>query len=299
MLRLISLPQRIITMKTPHTSAALSAALLVHSTMARVTPPDNGYVLACKGQGCDNCPVATSINEGYPQCLIYNSADSLGQDFAGKSGMGYDVWWDSGAPNAGCEIIVRTPASTDLPACGYYERGWKQAGCYYTAVQDSFMLQYCCGTGDCEAAAPAASVADAHYQMMHGNTSAVSLKVGNLVGESGKRSIEDFGDISWKRSDHHVAKDTLEERAKCTFHPTSGRTTEGGRQVKASGTNVCNNPGGCSIRVDASVTEGETISPSLTANLFDVISAAVGYTFMKSTTYTVSTTYNQAQGTTG
>lgn len=287
-------------MKTSHTGAALSAAFVFHSAAAMVTPPTDGNVLACKAQGCDDCPEQASVNEGYPECLIYQSAD-LGQGYAGKDGTGYSIWWDSGTPNAGCQIIVRTPASTDLPGCGYYERGWSQAGCYYTSIQDSFMLQYCCGSGDCGAASPAASIADAHYQMAQGNTSAVSLKVGSLIGQSGKRSIQDIGDFSYERSDYQAAANGLLERAsdECTFNPTSGKTTEGGRQIRASGTTVCNSPGGCSIRVDVSVTVGEMIAPMLTVNLFDVISAAVGYTFMKSDTYTVATTYNQQQGTTG
>ena len=296
-------------MRLLKTSAALQAAFCVHSAWAQSSvPPSGGSIAACHSQGCDACPRVASANEGYPSCLIYNSNDALGQDYASSSGNGYDVWWNSGAPNPSCKIIVRTPASTDLPACGYFLTSWNSAGCFYTAIQQSFMLQYCCGSGDCDAAAPARSVAEAHSEVLRGNTTIVSLAVGNLelLGNSGKRSIEGVGEINWKRSDHAYTKRAEVEVGApklvprdCVFHPTSDKVTQGGQQVKASDTQTCNTQGGCSQAASVAVTEGQSISPSLSANLFSVISAAVGYTFMESKTYTVTTTYSQKQGTSG
>lgn len=181
------------------------------------------------------------------------------------------------------------------------------------------MLQYCCGQGDCDAAAPAASIADAHSQALQGNTTVVSLKFGDVtgLGESGKRSIEGLGEVTWQRSDHAYSRRadgieseteperpqtlsrSLHQKRDCTFRPTSDRVTEGGRQVKASDTQICNSPNGCSLMISVAVTEGYSINPTLTANLFSTISAAVGYTFTESKTSTVATTYTQTAGTNG
>jgi hypothetical protein len=310
-------------------ATAVFSAAIVASVMARVTPPTDGNILACHGQGCDNCPVATSVNAGEPTCLVYNSADVLGQSFAAKGGNGYEVWWDSGPADPTCKIIVRTPASTDLPACGYYLTSWSQAGCYYTFIQQTFMLQFCCGSGDCEAASPARSVRDARLQARSGNTTMVSLMLGSMesLGESGKRSIEGVGEIGWRHTpaeESPVALDAetpapaeaatvspkiqapaAERRAAddvggdCVFHPAGGKVTEGYKQYKASDTNTCNTSGGCSETASVAVTEGYSTSPTLTGNFYGVISAAVGYTFTKSMTYTATNTFTQGQGTTG
>lgn len=116
---------------------------------------ENGNIAACKAQACRDCPIYASANQGYPTCLIYGSSGNL-DGYEADSGHGYDVCkfysgpcclienlltlctgWNSGQPNPGCQIIVRTPASTDLPACGYFLRGWGDAGCYYTLIQQS------------------------------------------------------------------------------------------------------------------------------------------------------------------
>lgn len=287
-------------------SAILYALLLAQSVAAQTTPPSDGFIGACRGQGCGDCAVVTDSSEGFPNCLIYDSAATLGQDYATADGKGYDVWWNSGTPNPSCKIVVRTPASTDIPQCGYFLTAWDQAGCYFTSIQRSFMLQYCCGQGDCDAAAPAASIAEAHTQALQGNTTVVSLKFDNLAarGESGSHNIEGIGEVTWKRSDHATARrsevpNLLPRQSDCKFIPTSDRITEGGRQVKATQTQICNSPGGCSQTITVTVTEGQSINPMLTGNFFMIISAAVGYTFTESKSFAVGTTYTQEQGTTG
>lgn len=241
-------------MKTFGTRMAALAAFSVAYALPKDTPPGGGSVLAYPSQGCNNCLASASANRGFPDCIIYDSDDNLGQEFATSDGAGYNVWWDSGPPNPDCQIIVRTPASTDTPACGYFLTGWKKAGCYKTLITDSFMLQYCCGSGDCDAARPAASIEDAHYQMLHGNTSSVSLMIENLSGPSGKSSIEGIGEIAWERVDHRSSENEFERRTqdapgKCTFSPSTGKVREGGRQTRITSNTVCNSGGSCSDTV--------------------------------------------------
>lgn len=303
-------------MKVSNMDAALYAALLARSAMAKVDPPTNGNILACKAEGCDDCPLSFPVTTGHPACEVLASADILGTDFVSNNtgGNGYDVWWDSGPPQDTCQLVVRTPASTDLPACGYYLTSWSQEGCYYTSVMETFMLQFCCGTGDCDAASPAATIEEARAQALVGKTAYVNIG-GGSVGkrDSGKETIEGVGEVSWKRSDYayskreeiskpvEVTSPKLDRRADgdCIFHPTSDLVTEGGQQVKASDTNVCNTQGGCAIAASVAITTGETISPMLTGTFFGAIAAAVGYSFTTSTTYMVTNTYTQTQGTTG
>lgn len=296
-------------MKDLTPSAAMHIIALIGSAIAQSPAPTDGSISACHGQICDDCPKIASANEGFPTCLIYDSPSQLGPSFSSPSGNGYDVWWNSGKPNDDCRIVVRTPASTDLPACGYFLTSWSQAGCYYTSIVQSFMLQYCCGQGDCDAASPAASMADAHAQAKMGNTTILSIPMDDLGASGasfGTRSIEGVGDFSWKRSDHtYTKREPVEEpkvhRRDCTFNPTTDRTSVGGRQVRASGTQVCNTQGGCALTTVATVTEGRSLSAtfSLTQGTWNAVGSSLGYTFSESKSYSVSTDYTQSQGTTG
>lgn len=295
---------------------AICAAPLACLTMAQTTPPPGGgYISACHSQQCDgSCEASASANAGFPDCVTHDSRTNLGPAYAAASGHGYDVWWNSGKPDDTCRIVVRSPARTDLPLCGNYVTSWSQAGCYYTAVLESFILQYCCGTGDCDAASPARSMADAKAQAMMGNTTFVNLDLSSMfaASDTGTQDIDGIGQASWKRSDHaysrredinkpsEIFKSPLHRRD-CAFHPTSDRITEGGRQARATPSQECNTPGGCSISVATAVSVGRTISGGLNIGegVWNAISATLGYSFTVTRSYTVTAMFMQTEGTSG
>ena len=64
-------------------------------------------ISACKDQGCSDCPVYAFATNGFPDCVIYNSADNLG-GYEVESGNGYRVWWNSGQPGDNCQVYVST-----------------------------------------------------------------------------------------------------------------------------------------------------------------------------------------------
>ena len=59
-----------------------------------------------------------------------------------------------GEPNPECQIIIMSPVGQDVAGtnCGNVVLASKSAGCYYTHLDSTFMVQYCCGSGDCAAA---------------------------------------------------------------------------------------------------------------------------------------------------
>jgi hypothetical protein len=46
-------------------------------------------------------------------------------------------------------VIVRSPAYADVQNCGTPVGLFKNAGCAILPIQQTFMLQFCCGDGDC------------------------------------------------------------------------------------------------------------------------------------------------------
>ncbi|KAH8892268.1 hypothetical protein GQ53DRAFT_596485, partial [Thozetella sp. PMI_491] len=106
----------------------------------------------CKDDQCGDCPVSvTSAGTGFPNCVTYNSDDVFkNQGFPGAAGGGYEPWIDIAQPDQGCQIIVKSPAHTTLPGCGYTIGSFEQAVCAVLDIEKSFMVQYCCGIDQCK-----------------------------------------------------------------------------------------------------------------------------------------------------
>ena len=68
-----------------------------------------------------------------------------------KFSSGYSVFLDVFEPDNGCAVLVKSPASTDEPGCGYVVGYFKNAVCTKMSLDKTFMIQHCCN-GDCEKA---------------------------------------------------------------------------------------------------------------------------------------------------
>ncbi|KAL8994416.1 MAG: hypothetical protein Q9169_005603 [Polycauliona sp. 2 TL-2023] len=112
----------------------------------------------CKDGSCsdvDNaCPSQiTTAGDGFPQCKIYDVETVLHvEDFEIAEGGGTSVFLDVFEPDAGCAVLVKSPASTDEPGCGYIVGNFKNAVCAKINLKKTFMIQQCCGSSECEAA---------------------------------------------------------------------------------------------------------------------------------------------------
>ncbi|OAQ64465.1 hypothetical protein VFPPC_05734 [Pochonia chlamydosporia 170] len=108
----------------------------------------------CTDNKCEKCPVSvTSDGTGYPNCVVYESKDIFpGQGFTGSKGGGYAPFINIEEPDHGCSVIIKSPADTDIQGCGYPIGSFKHAACAAVNLDKTFMVQFCCGSGDCEAA---------------------------------------------------------------------------------------------------------------------------------------------------
>ena len=80
-------------------------------------------------------------------------------------------------------MIVKSPASTDEEACGYVVGSFKNAVCAQMNLKETFMIQYCCGSGDCEAATGSAKRVRGleNRRALEGRASEVRGKNGKIV----------------------------------------------------------------------------------------------------------------------
>ena len=65
---------------------------------------------------------------------------------------GFEVFLDIPQPDPSCTIIIRSPASVDEPECGLVVGAFKNGGCVKLIMRETFLTQFCCGSGDCGAA---------------------------------------------------------------------------------------------------------------------------------------------------
>lgn len=65
---------------------------------------------------------------------------------------GYAPFINIEEPDHGCSVIIKSPADTDIEGCGYPIGSFKHAACAAVNIEKTFMVQFCCGSSDCEAA---------------------------------------------------------------------------------------------------------------------------------------------------
>ncbi|KAJ4294363.1 hypothetical protein N0V90_008053 [Kalmusia sp. IMI 367209] len=137
------------------TATALSAAALI-------TKLSSAQLLTfCKDNQCGDCPVAPGQAVGYPLCNIYNTETVLGDNgFQGVAGGGFQTWVDVPEPDEGCTVLIRSPAGVDQENCGVPVGMFSSGTCANVPLKQTFMMQYCCGSGDCTAAGVQRRTAD-------------------------------------------------------------------------------------------------------------------------------------------
>ncbi|CAJ2513932.1 Uu.00g020510.m01.CDS01 [Anthostomella pinea] len=111
----------------------------------------------CGDNECGSCSVqVTDAGTGYPNCVVYSTQDVFGgqDEFNGSDSGGFAPFMDVPKPDDGCEIIIKSPASTRRAGCGHPIGSYKDGVCAALELDTTFMVQFCCGTGDCQAALP-------------------------------------------------------------------------------------------------------------------------------------------------
>ncbi|KAH7304734.1 hypothetical protein B0I35DRAFT_484294 [Stachybotrys elegans] len=114
----------------------------------------SAQVGVCKEGGCGDCPVSTTtVGTGWPECVIYNSADVFTGLFDRNADTGkWDVWFDFPSNDQTCQWLLKSPAAVDIQTCGVPLVITRGPACRSVSLDESFMLQFCCGSGDCCAA---------------------------------------------------------------------------------------------------------------------------------------------------
>ncbi|KAI1425419.1 hypothetical protein F5Y12DRAFT_374696 [Xylaria sp. FL1777] len=148
-------------------ASRLPLALVALASALRVTAMDP--FTFCKDDQCGDCPVSvTSLGTGFPDCAIYSSKDVFGnQGFPQKDNV---IQAHLAVPQldeqAPCYLIFKSPASTTMPGCGETQKFFQDETCGTVNLKETFMVQFCCGTGDCSAAGIPAQTGGKRSQLL-------------------------------------------------------------------------------------------------------------------------------------
>ena len=219
--------------------------------------------------------------------------DDFNQQSTDVQHSGYSVFVDIPQPDPGCSLIVRSPASVDVQGCGVVVGAFKNAGCVNLVLKETFMAQFCCGSGDC-------SAAGVGKKMIRGMN---YPRGGTLLGagfrDANGKPIEPIqvGEPpEWKNPPQKERRD-LARRDDCTYTPDGDLfTTNAPTQIVLTG--VDGGTGGAEVKItqERSVSRSTTIEAGIN---WEIISASVSVTFEESITNGQEKTFTVPAGQAG
>ena len=187
--------------------------------------------------------------------------------------------------------MVMSPASRDTENCGSPLLTVNSATCQRVVLQSTFMLQFCCGVGDCKAAAGGAIF---------------------LKNSTTSEMITPFD-----QGPPRVGNIRLSKRECGEFVVTDGPYSSIGQPQRVSADQGCGPTGACSVALDRTATQSRTLSVSLSVGRFmrlhsmntftdispgdpwGVISASVGVDFTESSSISWTRDWDLDEGSTG
>ncbi|KAK4501093.1 hypothetical protein PRZ48_006899 [Zasmidium cellare] len=279
----------------------LSIGLVALSILNKATAVPNFSF--CTNEPCTNCPVSVSSEgTGYPECVIYNSENVFGnQGFSGSEGGGTEAYLDIPDPGEGCYIIVKSPADTTMEGCGVPIGVYGHATCSALDLKSNFMVQFCCGSGDCTAAGATKRSAKFRTSDLTTAGGIISLKLGGPNGTD-IEPVQTGLPPELRVESESGKRDSLITRdAACTagsWVPDSGMVeyTEPASNTEIVSQDVT---GGSSVQI--TTTRSESFSQTLMAGLSfaDIVMIGVSFTLEESESESKAYTFNVPDGESG
>ncbi|KAL6156612.1 hypothetical protein ACJQWK_07081 [Exserohilum turcicum] len=263
-------------------------------------------------QEAGECPAYGGKAVGYPECVVYPS-DQLGTDrgYPRTPSGQVQAWFDFPQPDAGCRYILRSPAGvTTYENCGIPKLTVTSAVCQLATLESTFMLQFCCGQGDCNAATGIGKRQDGSSVTPFVLNDKDGKPIAGIMGKSGDemsimslnvttpqqaRSVAAMPEVRSLHEVHSLAK------RDCNFVKTEGPYTKlADKSEYVAGPFSCPQGGTCEQTVEKSYSISRSISASVSvSDPFGIISASLSVDFEKSYSYSISKSFSFPESSTG
>lgn len=203
--------------------------------------------------------------------------------------------------DGGCQVIVQTPVVATEGQCGGNVLVAQGATCAPIRVDNTFMVQFCCGIGDCGAAgAPPGRRSPNPAGLLGGRSSSSGMmfmhdRNGNVIEPKpiGDTLIESNRQET-KRSS--AIKPAVEKRCEEFTASSEPYTKPGGHQI-VSDTVTCPPTQGCNAQMGESVTESFSVEGSVSVgDPLGIVSASVSVGWEESVTREFSSTFEFGAG---
>lgn len=240
---------------------------------------------SCKESGCSDCPLTVGPGNGWPTCVYYDTQQFADAGYPVEDNGQMTVFFDIPDLDAGCRYFVRTPVvqGTDTN-CGGNVLIAQGATCAPVRVDNTFILSFCCGTGDCSAAGvPFRS---------RGLSASGAGSGGSMVFKYANGTV-----MEPKTNPPPAVEKKLKKRDCDSFTVTNGPYTTGGQVYTISDIVSCGQTESCSATLGTTVTESFGLSASVSVgDPLGIVSATVSVSYEQSIAREFSGTYNFGPG---
>ncbi|KAF2162491.1 hypothetical protein M409DRAFT_27114 [Zasmidium cellare ATCC 36951] len=281
---------------------ALFAAVQLAATMPSSSPKSaelekrqgaDNNIYGCTESGCTDCPVSFGTGSGFPECIIYDTAQLRDQGYPVEDNGQSTIFFDVPPLDSGCQVIVRTPVVPTENDCGGNVLIAQGATCAPVRVDNTFITLFCCGTDDCAGAgAPPAKRSPNPAANAFGGSGAMYMTMRDRDGNV----IPPRNASSTSISERDVVK-PLKKRDCESFTVTRQPYTVSGGNNIVSDTVTCSQTESCDATLGSSVTEtwGVDVSVSV-GDPFGIVSASVGVSWEQSIERSFSGTFTFGPG---
>lgn len=203
--------------------------------------------------------------------------------------------------DSGCQVIVQTPVVATDGQCGGNVLIAQGATCAPIKVDNTFMVQFCCGVDDCGAAGAPPGRRSANPASSFGGSGSsggmllMHDRDGNVIEPKPISDVLiDSNSPSSKRA--LTTESTVEKRCE-EFTPSGDPYTKPGAQTIVSDTVTCPPTQGCNAQMGESVTESFSVEGSVSVgDPLGIVSASVSVGWEESTTREFSSTFEFGAG---
>jgi len=202
---------------------------------------------------------------------------------------GYSVFFEIATPNPTCATIIKSPADTSVQGCGITIGTFQNAACANFDIAETFMVQFCCGEGDCTAAGvpvPGGAKRDLTYQ------------IGPAGGISAATFMYNNGTIIEPAQQGPMLLDSAltKRQSGCSY------AAEGEPYTRPADNTQIVTPGGVvsgTITISETRTQEWTTSIDAGINILEIVSAGVSFSISESVSDSTEYSFTAPAGQTG
>jgi len=261
---------------------------------------DDSSLWMCRDNGCGDCPLYFGAGSGWPDCPFYTGDQLTDNGFPVLDSGLIQIFIDVPAQDPGCSTLIRTPVTPNGENCGGNVIVAQGETCAPIAIDNTFIVSFCCGTGDCTAAGAPGKRDVLSSSAAGGGPLLLHDKDGNVIEPHTAALLQSRAPAEnnlKSRNPGAAAAKKLRKRDCDGFTVMNGPYTKGGNNYPISDVVVCGPTEGCQATLGRTVTESTSFSVEVSVgDPFGIVSVSAGVEFSKEVSQSFEGTWDFGPG---